>query len=92
MVALPSFRNFRDAAQQQALRAGVNEGAGCLEGVNEFALKIINEVLFAKLVNVFAALLDAATIHSRTPNWLIIDYVQSPSPAGECMLIASLIR
>ena len=92
LVALPSFRNFRDAAQQQALRAGVNEGAGCLEGVNEFALKIINEVLFAKLVNVFAALLDAATIHSRTPNWLIIDYVQSPSPAGECMLIASLIR
>lgn len=83
LVALPSFSSFRAAAQQQTLRAGVNEGAGCVEGVNEFALKIINEVLFAKLVNVFAALLDAATIHSRTPNWLIVDYVQSPSPSGE---------
>jgi hypothetical protein len=51
--------------------------------VNEFALKIINEVLFAKLVNVFAALLDAATTLSRTPNWLVVDYVQSPSPSGE---------
>ena len=83
LVALPSFSSFRAAAQQQTLRGGVNEGAGCVEGVNEFALKIINEVLFAKLVNVFAALLDAATIHSRTPNWLIVDYVQSPSPSGE---------
>ena len=83
LVALPSFSSFRAAAQQQALRAGVNEGAGCLEGVNEFALKIINEVLFAKLVNVFAALLDAATTLSRTPNWLVVDYVQSPSPSGE---------
>jgi hypothetical protein len=85
-VALPSFNEFWTDARAQSERAGVqNEGER-----DAFALKIINEVMFTKLVTVFASVLDASAISSKTPNWLVVDRISSCSPAAELLLEAAM--
>ena len=47
-----------------------------------FALDLINNVMFGKLVTIFASVLDAAAINAKCPNWLIVDRINAKSPAA----------
>ena len=46
--------------------------------------------MFTKLVTVFASVLDASAISSKTPNWLVVDRVSSCSPAAELLIEAAM--
>ena len=72
----PQFKEFWEDAKMQSERAGLPDDTA----KEEFALKVINDVLFLKMVTIFAAVLDAAEIQK---NWIMVDRINSKSPAAE---------
>ena len=62
LIDLPSFTQFYADAQLHAERAGVEKGADR----DAFALSVVNDVIFTKLVTIFASVLDAAAINTKS--------------------------
>ena len=62
LVDLPSFTQFYADAHLHAERAGVEKGADR----DAFALSVVNDVIFTKLVTIFASVLDAAAINTKS--------------------------
>jgi len=85
LVALPSFSVYWADAQQHAEGQG-----GCSKEDKEaFALGVINDVIFLKLVTIFSAVLDAAEIAG---NWLVVDRCSAKSPAAELLIEAAMVQ
>jgi len=59
------------------------------EEKEEKAMNVINDVLFLKLKTIFASVLDAAEIAN---NWIVIDRVNSKSPAAELLIEAAMAQ
>ena len=55
-----------------------------------FALSVVNDVIFTKLVTIFAAVLDAAAINAKAPNWIVLNRIIAKSPAAELLLEAAM--
>ena len=82
LVDLKSFeKHWADAL----LHADANSLTG--DAKNQFALEVINDVIFLKLVTIFSAVLDAAAIAN---NWIVIDRTSAKSPAAEVLIEAAL--
>jgi len=86
LVALKSFEKYWEDAQQHASMAGVT---GSPVETEDFALGVINNVLFLKLVTIFASVLDSADIAN---NWILIDRTSSKSPAAELLIEAAMVQ
>lgn len=82
LIELDSFKKHWADALQHADRN--NTPAGQREG---FALDVINDVIFLKLVTIFSAVLDAASIAN---NWIVIDRTSAKSPAAEFLIEAAM--
>jgi len=87
LCTLPSLKQFWSDALLQADRSAVAKTDR--EG---FALDLINNVMFGKLVTIFASVLDAAAINAKCPNWLIVDRINAKSPAAELLIEAALAQ
>ena len=53
----------------------------------DFALGVINDVIFLKLVTIFSSILDASEIAN---NYIVIDRTDSKSPAADILIEAAM--
>ena len=77
----------RAAAAAEKAAAAAKGAPGSAAAKDAFALGIVNNVLFAKLVSYVAALVASA---AGSGSWIVVDRVRSLSPAMELLLDAAL--
>ena len=78
----PQFKKYWDNAVKHTNRALKNAEVSEQEK-EDYALMVINEVVFLKLKTIFASVLDAADI---ADNWIVIDRVNGKSPAADLLI------
>jgi len=84
LTELPQFEKIWGEAMKQ-----VTERIEAGEDSDTAALALVNDVLFEKLVTIFSAVLDSATLSN---NWIIVDRINSKSAAAELILEAAIAR
>ena len=90
LCALQQFERMWEEATAQAQRhRSGDETEPTAEERKERALGLINDVLWQKLVTIFAAALDSAVMSN---NWILIDRTSTKSPAAELLLEAALAQ
>lgn len=85
LAKLATFDVFWQDALAHAKRTGKTEG----DALEAFALGVINNVIFLKLCTIFTSIIDAAAI---AKNWIVIDRVNSKSPASDLLIEAALAK
>ena len=83
LTTLPVFHKFWAQAIQHADLREVEKGPK----QEEFALEVINDVIFLKLITIFVSVIEAADIAN---NYIIIDRISSKSPAAELLIEGAL--
>ena len=90
LCALQQFERIWEEAMLQAQRRRqADQTEPAAEEVRKRALGLVNDVLWQKLVTIFAAALDSAVMSN---NWILIDRTSAKSPAAELLLEAALAQ
>lgn len=86
-----SFEGYWRDAQQHTERAldpaKTGKAAPTQDEMDAFGLAVINDVLFQKLVTIFASILDSSVIQE---NWLLVDRAGTKSPAADVLIEAAM--
>ena len=88
LAKLPTFASTWDEARLHATTARPG-WAGCADEaeISEFGLKVINNVIYLKLITIFCSLLEAAATAGW---WILVDRTSSKSPAADLLIEAAM--
>lgn len=78
LIEIAPFKKLKKDATAQAKKA-IKEGSTTLPEL-EFALGVVNDVLFRKMLALIAALVDRAAAED---DWIVVDRVRARAPAAE---------
>ena len=82
----PQFKTFwKDARTHAANQGGMGEESE--DEQIKFALNVIRDVIFLRLVTIFSSLLDASDISGH---WIAVDRINGPSPSAELLIEAAM--
>jgi hypothetical protein len=79
-----AFEKFRRWGELHGELRGIEKGSKKME---DFSLKVINDVIFLRLTTVFVSVLEQAVI---APNFIVVDRVSAKSPSAELILEIAL--
>lgn len=96
-LGLPNFKKFWDQAMKHASSEWCEDGSTALGNaiaqtpvnVEEFAMEVINDVIFLKLITIFVSVLEGAMINN---NYIVIDRTANKSASAELLIEMALAK